>query len=145
MVPLAEQITAVTNAWLPFLFAVGAVAIVIWRAMEWRYTGIIEITKAMHQSAARAEQRAEQKAAALEVTLNKLADKVPRKANDSTPSLTFSGADMQDLSDLVSTATAQVGEVRSATDDIADALSQTPSVIRAGKGVAVGRRRGRGE
>jgi hypothetical protein len=34
---LDQQLSAVFNAWLPFLFAVGAGWVVIWRVMLWRY------------------------------------------------------------------------------------------------------------
>jgi hypothetical protein len=44
-----STLNAVFNAWLPFIFAVGAVAVVIWRLMEWRSREQYEKTKTLYE------------------------------------------------------------------------------------------------
>jgi hypothetical protein len=48
-----QQLSAVFNAWLPFIFAVvaitGPAAVAIWRVMEWRYREQYEKTKALYE------------------------------------------------------------------------------------------------
>jgi len=43
---LLRQIKTLPAVWMPFALCVGVVAIVIWRAMDWRYNGIIERLRA---------------------------------------------------------------------------------------------------
>jgi hypothetical protein len=48
MPTLDQQLSAVFNAWLPFIFAVGAAAVVIWQVMEWRYKAVKEKTAELY-------------------------------------------------------------------------------------------------
>jgi hypothetical protein len=48
---VADQFAAVLNAPLPFAFALGVVAVAVWRAFEWRYAGVIEKTRSLWELA----------------------------------------------------------------------------------------------
>jgi ribonuclease HI len=73
-VPAVEQqFAAVLGAPLPFFLALFAVlvpvCIFIWRAMEWRYRGIIDATQTMHELARKQHQVATDNEVRLQATL----------------------------------------------------------------------------
>jgi len=49
MPPLADQISAVLSAPIPFLITLVAFGIVVWRVFEWRYRAVIEKMKEMSE------------------------------------------------------------------------------------------------
>jgi hypothetical protein len=52
MPSVSDQFLSVFVAPLPFVLAMAAIAVAIWKAMEWRYRGIIELWQTMHTQVA---------------------------------------------------------------------------------------------
>ncbi len=73
MPTVEQQISAVLGAAVPFFVALFAIlaplCVFIWRAMEWRYKGIIDIKQAMLDQAAHQHQIAVENESALRATL----------------------------------------------------------------------------
>lgn len=77
---VSDQFAAVLSAPLPFFLALAAVLIptilFIWRAMEWRYGGIIEIWQTRHTQAVGDFEIARRREGELEKTVNELKTEV---------------------------------------------------------------------
>jgi hypothetical protein len=81
-----QQLSAVFNAWLPFIVAVAAIVgpatVAIWRMMEWRYREQYEKIKALYElttsEAELANQRAKRREDELTSTITGQADRIAR-------------------------------------------------------------------
>jgi len=123
-VSVTDRIAAVFSAPIPFfpaLFSVLAVALVfIWRAMEWRYGGVIALTRTMLQLAEREAQSAKQKESELSDTIKKLISEIDdlKKApvgSDLQPRIT-------NLANTTTTANSQLVELRKTNSAVSDFL-----------------------
>jgi hypothetical protein len=132
---VSEQITAVSNSLIPFGFAVGFVAIVIWRAMEWAYRRRIDLLLTMHDQVAAENQIIKDRASRLEANdvsqkqeIAELRERV-KDIPDLQPAI-------QRLSQSSDEAKMLLGQLGQANNAISEALSRagTPLVLRSGRG-----------
>lgn len=128
MVSIQDQFTAVLNAPIPFGLALIAFWFAIWRAMVWRYGGIIDLWKTMHQLATTEAVAAKAKQIELEATVKSLtadASKLQKEAEGNAKLKPL----ILDLSTSASTASAQLAELRTANNAVSAALSRAPTGI----------------
>lgn len=85
----ADQFAAVLSAPLPFALAVVAVAVLIWKAIQWayqwRYDGVIEQLNAMLRLAAEENRKEKDKQNELAATVKKLESQEAKKGADQSP------------------------------------------------------------
>jgi hypothetical protein len=134
----SDQLTAVFSAPIPFFLTVFVVCAVMlgffWRAMEWRYRGIIDLWKTMHTQAAVENQiigsrLADTKASleAVEASEKKLA----ALAQQSPPVVKALGPPfveaLAEISQATATAGNQVVLASTANEALTDALRRAPT------------------
>lgn len=126
----SDQLSAALNAPIPFFFAIGAVFIVIagmvWKAFQWRYDGIIELTRTMLELARTQADAAKARQTELEATVKSLESKIEQLVK----SAGSSSRDVQQLAEEISktslTASAQVVRLGEANNAVSDALARVP-------------------
>jgi hypothetical protein len=127
-----QQLSAVFNAWLPFIFAVVAAAVVIWRVMEWRYKAVNEKTRELYEllneKTDLANEVSTQKITELEATIAGQAK--PIEKIESQPNLSEeTKAAVAALERTSSIATDQLKRLNAANNAVSRALSDTRRVI----------------
>jgi hypothetical protein len=129
---LDQQLSAVFNAWLPFIFAVVAAAVVIWRVMEWRYKAVNEKTRELYEllneKTDLAAERATQTIGELKATIAEQAMQIENlKAQQNLSEETKAAvADMARTSNI---ATYQLKRLGAANNAISKALSDSRRLI----------------
>jgi hypothetical protein len=126
---VTDQFFAVLNTPIPFFLAVMAIAWGIWRAMEWRYQGIIDLTKTMHQLAQTEAQTGKAKQVELEATVKSLKEELTNFAERNKGDQALQPA-IQDLSRLTLTAQSQLEQLGQANNAVSNALTRVPIEIR---------------
>jgi hypothetical protein len=80
MIPVTEQINAVSNAPIPFFFAVLAISIAIWGAFEWAYRAMYNkarnLSELERSEAVLKAEAASRKEAEFSETMKKLIDEI---------------------------------------------------------------------
>jgi len=109
--PMLEQFAAAINAPVPFFLAVIAVAVAIWKAMEWAYRQRLELWQTMHQAAVKDAEYAKEREAALDATLKNLSEKTK---------------DYPEIEPTVATANSQFTKLREANTELFDTLNRFP-------------------
>jgi len=129
MISLNDQITAVSHAWTPFVLALLAVGAVVWRVFEWFYSARIEKMKSLFEMSRSQIELATQKSARIEDELNetlkkqtveieRLKEQIGSKPEFKPDSLRSLFAE---LSETISTAMVQAGELRQANNAVSEA------------------------
>ena len=164
-ISLNDQIAAVSNAWVPFLFALLVVCVAVWRAFEWAYRATINKTKSNFELSCSQTELLTRNAAIKEENLNETVKKQAthieilvaeidnlKKQVDSKreisdddirafrTSIESLSTSIERLSNTSSTAAVQVEELRQANNAVSEAVSHStpwmPSIgARSGFGV----------
>ena len=134
----ADQLSAALNAPIPFFFAIVAVGVVIagaiWRAFQWRYDGIIELTRTMLELARTEAVTAKARQTELEATIKSLESKTKTLESkiQQLPKMTEIPAlrELQplahDLSTVTSTASQQLLRLGQSNNAVTESLSRIP-------------------
>ena len=97
--------------------------------MEWRYQGIIDLTKTMHQLAQTEAQTGKAKQVELEATVKSLKEELTSFAERNKGDQALQPA-IQDLSRLTLTAQSQLEQLGQANNAVSSALTRVPIEIR---------------
>ena len=127
---LSDPIASALSVPIPFLFAVVAISVVIWRVFEWRYRAVIEKTKVLYDLSKLETQHAQQAAANKEATLSATVASLKQEIGELTARLEKQPGGLpadvvpalKQLTQTSTLANNQIGELRKANNAVADAL-----------------------
>jgi septal ring factor EnvC (AmiA/AmiB activator) len=134
----SDQFTAVLNAPLPFFLAlfavVAALAVAIWRAFEWRYGGIIEMTRTMVEAAKTDAASSKTRESELKETVKSLESEIEALTHKMATTTGADGAKedrakVEKILKLAHTASDQLSVLSTANSAVSDSLYRIPTII----------------
>jgi len=138
----ADQFWAVLNAPIPFALALVVVGAAIWKAMEWRYGGIIEMTRERVELAKADAAASKSRESELTTTVETLESKIEglsqSVALDKEKLANEQKTELEEIRKLAELLSAQLASVSAANNAVSDSLSRIPTRVVSGVGTASG-------